>query len=145
MGDSQTPSTWRDGCAQRTICRNDATPEDVVQTCMDWYDGLRSAMLRFSSGKAVKPEALLREARKALVENNQGEPETTRLQRLVGWVEAQRRLCKAVQAFRKARFELHAATQALALSPYDLERIEKAAASEDAAAEHAHGCAKKKL
>ena len=119
----QEPLPWQDSYVLGTIRRSESTPSWVLGTCMDWYNGLRSAMLRFVSSEAIKPSALLTEARKALVENNQGQPEQARLQRLIDWTLEQQRLCKAAQALQRAELEFRAASQALALSPYDVERI----------------------
>lgn len=105
------------------ICRQHDTPQSVLSTLEDWFDGAKSTMKLFVMREPVSPAKLLKEISKCIATNNQGEKEARALMDLQKWALRQDELARAVQAFHQAKDAMADAVQAAEVGPYDAARL----------------------
>jgi hypothetical protein len=94
-----------------TIQRHDSTPDVVVNTIEDWFDGKGSAMRHFLDYKPTNPNKILSEINRALGSNNLGQNEDARLKEIQRWVIRESKMAEAAKALHNAVMDFQQALQ----------------------------------
>lgn len=112
---------WTHYLDGKIIVRDD-TPQAIISTMEDWFDGKSSAMRRFARREPVPPCTLLREIDKCLSGNTLDE-EVARLKALQIWALREAELANTAKNLREARQAFNAAVEGVGLDPYYASRI----------------------
>lgn len=113
---------WWTHYLEGKIIKRDDTPQSIVFTIEDWFDGPKSAMRRFVRGEPVSARALMREIDKCFSTNTFDE-EIPRLKELQVWVNREAELARTAKELRDAREAFDAAVEGVGLDQYYASRI----------------------